>query len=645
MIACFPDPYPDELLFSVCARFDSEMSYPQPRAAIQEMFGDRMAVAAIDLPNRIDCLINSFLFPHLYTADSFIDDNTLFPFYTPFVPVERASSVRREMRGFGQNHVYERLGITAGRFKPPTSLKFCPECVLDDRKLPGGETYWHRVHQAPGVEVCPQHSVFLEVSAAPWQNSKNNGEIMSAERAVHKAEVRLVDLSEPTHVALLKLAHSAAWLLEWHGQAPDGEILRNRYYNLLLRRGLAYYNGRIRASELSERFIKFYTADLLEKLQCPIRDQNESWLLRLVHPNKVGIVQHPLRHLLLMTFLDCTPEEVFTSFAEYKPFGEGPWPCLNKASDHYRLPRVAQCRIEDGCKKNFGKPVGTFICECGFIYTRTGPDYTEEDRFKMNSVQSYGSVWEDSLCKLWEDTSITIREVTQKLGVNALTVKRRAIQLGLTYPRNTPRSQRASGEILDRYRIVRKPLNEELEARRAQFMTVREANPEAGRLQLRKIAASLLDWLRRYDPEWLEEHLPAVKKSIPPPMRVDWESWDVRLATAIEAIAAQIKQTDGYPVRVSLAAIIKVVGHSAWFERNLDRLPLTAEVISKHVESFEEFLLRRVKWTEDYFRREGVLPARYKFEERAGTRGRRGNAQRVQDAVDVALKSLANRNS
>jgi hypothetical protein len=641
MIACFPDPYPDELLFSVCARFDSTMSYPHQRTSVQEMFGDKKAVAAIDLPNRIDCLINSFLFPHLYTADGLIDDNTLFPFYIPFIPPERASAVRSEMRGSGKNHVYERLGITAGRLKQPTSLKFCPECVLNDRKLPPGETYWHRIHQAPGVEVCPYHSAFLEASVAPWQNSKNGGQILSAERAVHAAEARPLDLSEPTHIALLKLAQSAAWLLEWHGPTPDGGILCNRYYNLLLRRGLAYYNGRIRASELSERFIKFYTAELLEKLQCPILDQNESWLLRLVHPNKVGIVQHPLRHLLLMIFLNCTPEEVFTSFAEYKPFGEGPWPCLNKASDHYCQPCVARCRIEDGVKKNLGKPVGTFICKCGFIYTRTGPDCTEEDRSKMSSVSSYGSVWEDSLRKLWEDTSITIREIAQKLGVNELTVKRRAIQLGLTYPRNTPGSQAASGVILDRYRIARKPLNEELETRRTQFMTVREANPEAGRLQLQKISASLLDWLRRYDPEWLEEHLPVVKKSTPPPVRVDWESWDVRLAAAIEAMAAEIKQTNEYPVRVSLAAITKVVGHHAWFEKNLDRLPLTAEAISKNVESVEEFLLRRVKWTEDHYRRESVLPARYKFEGRAGTKGRKGNTQRVQDAIDVALTNLA----
>jgi hypothetical protein len=639
MIACFPDPYPDELLFSVCARLDSMMLYPQQRTAVREMFGDKKAAAAIALPNRIDCLINALLFPHLYTADGLIDDNTLFPFYAPFVPTERASAVRLEMRGTGQNHVYERLGITAGRLKQPTSLKFCPVCVLNDRKL-SGETYWHRVHQVPGVEVCPHHSVFLEISVAPWQNSKNNGEIVSAERAVHTATIRPLDLSEPTHHALLKLAQSAAWLLKWRGQAPAGEDLRRRYYNIMLRRGLAYYNGRIRSGELLGKFIKFYTTDLLEKLQCPIGDQNESWLLRLVHLNKVGIAQHPLRHLLLMTFLECTPEEVFTSFSEYKPFGDKPWPCLNKASDHYQEQKVVRCRIEDGCKKNLGKPVGTFVCECGFTYTRTGPDSAEEDRLKVSSVQAYGGVWEASLRELWEDTSITIREIAQKLGVNELTVKRRAIQLGLTYPRNTPGAQTASGVILDRYRIARKPLNEELEGRRAQFMAVRETNHQAGRLQLQRIAPSLLNWLRRYDSEWLEERLPAIEKSLPPPVRVDWEGWDVKLAGAVVATALQIKQASGYPVRVSLKAISDQVGHRAWFEKNLDRLPLTAEAIAKQVESFEDFLLRKVEWAKNLYQQQGGVPTRHQFEVRVGAKDRKGTTQKVQDAIKAGLMTL-----
>jgi hypothetical protein len=184
-------------------------------------------------------------------------------------------------------------------------------------------------------------------------------------------------------------------------------------------------------------------------------------------------------------------------------------------------------------------------------------------------------------------------------------------------------------------------LDEKREERRAEFLTVRGANPEAVRLQLQKIAPSLLDWLRRYDAEWLEEHLPPANKPVPPPVRVDWENWDVRLVEAVETAVAQIKQIAGCPVRVSLTAITKQVGHRAWFEKKLDRLPLTARAVSKHVESFEDYLLRRVRWAEDYYRAGGIVPTRHKLEVLAGTRGRRGKTQKVRDAIDVALKSLA----
>jgi hypothetical protein len=639
MITCFPDPHHDELLFSVCARFDAAMIYPSKFTAVREMFGSTTASAAVDLPNRIDHLVGAILTPHCYIADGFIDDNTLFPFYAPFVPPARALAVRGEMRGSGNYHVYERLGITADRMKQPAGLKFCPGCVLEDRRSVG-ETYWHRVHQAPGVEVCPHHSVFLEVSEAPWRNSRSHSGLVPAERVVHEGPTRPVGPSVPTHVALLSLARGAEWLLKWRGKAPDGESLRNRYYSLLLRSGVAYYNGRIRSGELMEKFVRFYTAELLERLQCPVVDPDRNWILRLIRHSAAGVVQHPLRHLLLMTFLGRTPEEVFTVSDDFKPFGDGPWPCLNKASGHYLRPQVASCRIEDGCKKNLGKPVGTFSCECGFVYTRTGPDRTEEDRLKASSVQFYGHVWEKSLRALWEDASVTLREVADRLGVNELTVKRRAIQLGLTYPRNTPGSLRASGEVLDRYRITRKPLGEELEARRSEFLAVRDSNPEAGRQPLQEIAFSLLDWLRRHDAEWLEEHMPPVNKSLPPPVRVDWDDWDIRLAVEVEAAASAIRSSEGRPMRVSMTAIVNVVGHRAWFEKNLDRLPLTTEVVDKHLESHEDYLVRKVRWAENYYREQGIIPSRTKIEVRAGTRDRAGRTEKVEAAINASLGSL-----
>jgi hypothetical protein len=105
-----------------------------------------------------------------------------------------------------------------------------------------GQTYRHRVHQIPGIEVCPDHAVFLE-SGTPWCTSKNRYGVMTAERSVHSVDARPFDLTDRCHAALLQIAKGAAWLLKWRRQDADLERLRKRYYNILLRRGHAFYNG------------------------------------------------------------------------------------------------------------------------------------------------------------------------------------------------------------------------------------------------------------------------------------------------------------------------------------------------------------------------------------------------------------------
>ncbi len=163
MIGFFPDPYPDELLYSVCARFADRVQYRGKSSVIRELFGTRNAVAIVDFPCRLGHLVDILPSGHHYTVDRFIDDHTLLPFYSPFCPPQRINQVREDMRGSNGCRIYGRLGILVNR--PADWLQFCPICVNNDiQKF--GECYWHRVHQLPGVKVCPIHGVFLEESQA-----------------------------------------------------------------------------------------------------------------------------------------------------------------------------------------------------------------------------------------------------------------------------------------------------------------------------------------------------------------------------------------------------------------------------------------------------------------------------------------------
>jgi len=138
-----------------------------------------ISVFQIDWPH----LISVFTHWTPVHSDKLINDHTLLRFYSPFISVQRARVIRQEMGGDQENRIHSRLGINAGRLRVPSKLRFCPDCVLADRNT-YSETYWHRVHQLPGIEVCPDHAVHLELSTARWRERDNISVFLSAESAI-----------------------------------------------------------------------------------------------------------------------------------------------------------------------------------------------------------------------------------------------------------------------------------------------------------------------------------------------------------------------------------------------------------------------------------------------------------------------------
>ena len=639
MITQFPDPYTDEILYSVYARYTDLMRFPNYRTSLKHLFGDYQVSVLVDLPNRIRRLNESLPPGHLYSIVEFIDKNTLFRFYAPFLSSERCALVTEEMAGDGPNNLRSQLNISARSIPRPAWLRFCPECAKSDRQE-HGETYWHRAHQLSGVQVCPQHDVFLEDSNLPWSKERRQRKPITAENGIINVKPHRLDLNNNIDVMRLQLARDAQWLLNWRGLPLDDDILRRRYHNLLLRRGLADNRGQIKRIELRKEFIDYYTAGFLAELNCGISHRNGNWLNRLLNESTSRILQPPMRHLLIINFLGLTAEEFFTSFQEYKPFGDGPWPCFNHAASHFQHLVVTDCQVYNGTKKNLGKPVGTFTCDCGLIYTAIGPLDSNNTRIEPTSVLSYGKVWEAKLRELWADETMAIYQIAQLLGVGITTLKRRAISLKLKYPREVFGSTLSSGEIPERYIIRKKTHEEELAKRRAEWLKLRDEHPEATRLELQSKVPSLLFWLRRKDPIWLEENMPAAKGFSPPPVTVNWLEEDNKLCLAIIEATDRLRKAEPL-VRVSLSAIIREVGRRSWLEQFLHKLPLTKGILNACTESREQFLVRKVKWAEQKYREEGVKPTGFMLRERAGIRGRAfAGSPAVVAAVDEAIAAL-----
>jgi hypothetical protein len=304
MIGWFPRLYPDELLYSGLARYGDWMAYSTRSALCQDLFGVSSVHAMFDLPHRLDGLISELPPGHHYPADMLMDHHTLLPFYLPFLSAERADRVRYAMCSNNRNGIYAVVGRLPASHPAFQTLHFCPVCADEDRQR-YDETYWHRVHHAPGVEVCPVHQVWLENTYVYAGSCGDQPVFLSAERTILPTSPRPLDLSDATQRALLAIAENVAWLLSQTELEPQTYDFRARYLARLGERDLCSADGQVRESQLLEAIQNAYSKDLLYLLCCPVNPYLPSpWPIRLVQ--KRGRRLHPLHHILMVHFLGYT---------------------------------------------------------------------------------------------------------------------------------------------------------------------------------------------------------------------------------------------------------------------------------------------------------------------------------------------------
>lgn len=615
MIGYFPTTYPDELFYSICARFHNFMQYPTVQCTMHELFGNKNIRASIDLPRHLTYLVSVLPRGHHYTVERFIDNHTLLPFYSPFCPRMRVEQVREDMGGNNPVGVHSRLGILA--IPRPNQLRFCPLCAQEDKKQ-FGESYWHRLHQLPGVEVCPTHAVFLENSEAPASYQEKSYDLISAQQGIQLKSPHFLNFSDASHSVLLKIANDAAWLLNHPFFVPSLKSLHQRYLKRLIERQLATYKGWVNSRKLLQEFKTFCSPDLLEFLHCSLEEQKKNnWLLALVRPPKSN-VHNPIHHLLLIHFLGYRVADFFQLSDQFNPFGESPWPCLNPVCFHFKQPHIQECLINYNWHNR--KVTGTFECTCGFIYSRRYPDPVTEDRFRFTRVECYGRQWEMVLTTLWSDPEISLSQIAHRLGAGRHVVKRQAFRLGLEFPRSSNRPIRISTQQMEHLSNYMTAKQNKLETYRLEWLSIREANPKWERKQLRTTFPNLYIWLHRHDLEWLEAHTPPPNKVPSPssPRLVDWGARDAQLRTAVLTLAQKLSQASGRPVRITKHLLGRELGQLTQIYQNSNKLPLTSQVLEQVVETREAFAIRRIRWAAECFRVDNLCPTQWQLVKFAG---------------------------
>jgi hypothetical protein len=555
--------------------------------------------------------------------------------------------IREGMKGAGGLRIHSLAGIVPSRIRLPNWLRFCPVCLQEDKNR-YGEIYWHRLHQAPGVEVCPLHQVFLENSNAPARNRTKQNTFISAREAVDNRPVRALDLSNPSHQVLLRIAQEADWLLNQLCLTFEPNDLSEKYLILLTNSGFASISGIVSTSDFQKCFLEFYPSEVLQLLQChPAEKGHSPWLGMILTDLKRNKVHHPLRHLLICQFLRSKLRDFFNiqlrSKEVMQPFGEGPWPCLDVTSDHYKQLTVKVCKIWHN--PDTARPTGKFTCSCGFSYSRRGPDVDEQDLYRFERTLGFSQSWDRKLIELWNDPLLSVEKISASLQATSTTVVKQAHRLNLLFPRLRPGTNttiEGNAKYLVRFKQKQQNFQEAQVTYRNRWLTLRGNNLTLTRKQLRNLDVNLFDWLYRNDREWFESNLPSPHKRIGTTRKKDWASYDEQLKLEVLAEAERIKNLPSRPVKVTPGLISSRLDRRL-AKRDLEKLPETAKVLSNVTETNEDFSIRRIQWSAEQFRKEGICPSQNRLLLRVSLQNPKTNPRtsRIQQAIDLALQACA----
>jgi DNA-directed RNA polymerase subunit K/omega len=565
-----------------------------------------------------------------------LDEYTILPYFAPFMSAERHEEIRLDMRGEGGGAIHARLGILTSEITAHY-LRFCPVCAESDEKTYDEGAYWHRTHQLPGIEVCPTHAVFLRNSAVRVRGRGKRGAFVTARQAIVELPAKNLtaiplDLDNKEHQILLRLAQRAEWLLKAQIRVSDLDALRSRYLHALFEKGVAKYNSKVRHSILKKQFLDYYTPGLLNRLKCGL-DLRYHWLRRLI--NDWDRSRHPFHHLLLMEFLGRPMEEFFQGPAEFEPFGKGPWPCLNRAAEHYMEPHITECHIRSA-RKEENRLIGTFRCDCGFAYRRFGPDSTGEQRFQHDGVLSLGEAWYEKLRRLLSSRGSDRKELAQALGVGVNTVVKEIHRLKEAEKTGHFEMRSCKGYHPDPVLID----EEKREAYRSRWRRIVSENPGIGRDALARNDHTAYSWLLKHDRVWFNENSPARRGRSETRPRVNWQERDEKYSNDVRETAEDMLNRSGRPVRASRRAILIGLGIQTVVEKHGGKLPLTNQALNQVAESQTSFAIRRIRWAADCFRHEQRVANKWQIQSLAAVSYKVAAVPEVKAAVMECTQAL-----
>lgn len=337
MLAYFPVPYPDELLYSVIARYGIHTGlFDNQKAINRDVFSNSTAIAVPDLPGHLDILAENLQTVWKTNAQYLVRNLTQAPFYLPFLDSVKAKLVTEAMvAGFGEG-IHTRCGLAASSISQPDYFRFCPQCFENQMNV-YGEPYWRRIHQLPGVELCAEHHCRL-INSVFSLHPKNKHEYVPAiaitDTAVtdkfdcNEAECRVYELIQQT---LLLTATKSFSFSQW-----------TQFYQGLAERLNMKKGSRVEHQKIANLLTKAFSKTSFEALLN--LGTTRDWLVCLFSKHRKSF--HPIRHMMVFAALmpETNIESVFKTVDEYPK--ELPATDNNTSTSNVSRPELRQKRLD-----------------------------------------------------------------------------------------------------------------------------------------------------------------------------------------------------------------------------------------------------------------------------------------------------------
>jgi len=175
MIGVFPEPYPDELLYSVFSRYYVRSGYRNYVFVAEDLFLNRSVRPSFEyLPALKEDVVNKITSNASF--EKIIPQHTMFPYHCRFLPKERKEQALQSLIEMDKNY-HDHILFPKRKHTP--TMRYCPLCVVQDRKN-RGETYWHRIHQIQELTICTTHHCYL-IKTDLTISGKTSPDLMPAE--------------------------------------------------------------------------------------------------------------------------------------------------------------------------------------------------------------------------------------------------------------------------------------------------------------------------------------------------------------------------------------------------------------------------------------------------------------------------------